>query len=230
MKIGLITAMEEELDIILRELTNVKKEVVSRNTIYKGYLGDKEIVAVVCGIGKVNAAVSTQILIREYNITSVINVGVAGALRDDIKIGNIVIGDNLVQHDVDATIFGDKHGQVPRLNTFDFKADKNLVDLAKRVSEDNVENKTYVGRIVTGDQFLTSKEKVDWLVKEFGALAADMESGSIAQTCYLNNIPFLIIRTISDRGDDTSHIDYENFKEKAIENYLNLIKTLLQRI
>lgn len=230
MKIGVITAMEEELEVLLKELTDVEKEVVSRNTIYKGRMGNKEVVASVCGIGKVNAAISTQTLIREYGIDSVVHVGVAGSLKEDIGIGNIVIADNVVQYDVDATIFGDRLGQVPRLDTFDFKCDKNLVDLAKSVSEENVENKTFVGRIVTGDQFLTSKEKVDSLVKEFDALAADMESASIAQTCYLNDIPFVVIRTISDNGDDTSHTDYENYKDKAIENYLNLIKKLLHEI
>ncbi|KMT21025.1 5'-methylthioadenosine/adenosylhomocysteine nucleosidase [Clostridium cylindrosporum] len=230
MSIGIITAMEEELAIILKELTDVTKEVVSRNEIYRGKLGNKEVVATVCGIGKVHAAVSTQTLIREFKAEAIINVGVAGGLRDEIGFGNIVIGDSLVQHDVDTTVFGDRHGQIPRLDTFDFKADKNLVELAKKAAEENPENKTFVGRIVTGDQFLTSKEKVEWLVKEFDALAGDMESASIAHTCYLNDTPFLIIRTISDKGDDSSHEDYETNKDKAIENYLELIKKLLQRV
>lgn len=230
MSIGIITAMEEELAVVLKELKNVEKNTISRNTIYRGYLGEKEVVALVCGIGKVNASVATQILIREYNVDLVINAGVAGGLREYMDMGSIVIGDSLVQYDVDATAFGDKQGQIPRMDTFDFKADEGLINLAKSIADENENIKGFVGRIVTGDQFLTSQEKVNWLVEEFDALAVDMESASIAHTCYLNETPFLIIRTISDKGDDSSHADYEENKQNAIDNYLNLIKKLVERV
>lgn len=230
MRIGIITAMEEELAVVLKELKNIEKNIISKNTIYKGYLGEKEVVALVCGIGKVNSSIATQILIREYNVDLVINAGVAGGLREDMDMGSIVIGDSLVQYDVDATAFGDKYGQIPRMDTFDFKADEKLINLAKSIADENENIKAFVGRIVTGDQFLTSQEKVNWLVEEFDGFAVDMESASIAHTCYLNETPFLIIRTISDKGDDSSHADYEENKQNAIDNYLNLIKKLVERV
>jgi len=135
MNIGIIGAMKEELDVILSEIIIEKEEFKAGMNFKKGKFGDNQIVLVVSGIGKVNAAICTQILIDDFKVKSIINVGVAGGLGENIKPGDIVIAENLVQHDMDTTFFGDRIGQIPRLNTFDFKCDLNLVEKAKLACE-----------------------------------------------------------------------------------------------
>lgn len=230
MSIGIIVAMEEELEIILEIMEKEKTETRANMKFHKGKIEGKEIIAVICGIGKVNSAVCTQILISEFNATQIINVGIAGGIGKDIVPGDVVIGDSLVQHDVDATAFGDVVGQIPRLDTFDFKADESLVELAKKSTEKSVNHKSYVGRIVTGDQFVADINKIKWLSNEFNALACEMEGASIAQTCYLNNIPFVVIRSISDNANTGAHMDFEKFKYLAVKNSSNIIKNMICNI
>ncbi|MEQ8199151.1 MAG: 5'-methylthioadenosine/adenosylhomocysteine nucleosidase, partial [Clostridiaceae bacterium] len=167
MIIGIIAAMSEELELLLKDMEVTSKEEKAKMTFYKGKLWEKEVVAVVCGIGKVNAAVCTQILISEYNVHKIINVGVAGGIGEDICPGDVVIADNLVEHDMDTTAFGDPHGQIPRLDTFDFKCDKELVALAEEACREASDIKSFKGRIVTGDQFIASVDKIKWLSSQF---------------------------------------------------------------
>ncbi|AFS78541.1 bifunctional 5'-methylthioadenosine/S-adenosylhomocysteine nucleosidase MtnN [Gottschalkia acidurici 9a] len=230
MSIGIIVAMNEELEVILREMQKEKTEVRANMEFHVGDLLGKKIVAVVCGIGKVNSAICTQVLISEYGVSKIVNIGIAGGIGKDIVPGDIVIGDSLVQHDMDATAFGDKVGQIPRLDTFDFKSDKLLVDLAKGVCESITEHKSYIGRIATGDQFVADVEKIKWLSEEFNALACEMEGGSIAHTCYLNNIPFIVIRSISDNANTGAHMDFEKFKYIAVENSSNILKNMISNM
>lgn len=230
MNIGIIVAMEEELEIILKTMKKDKTEVRANMEFHTGTIEGKKIIAVICGIGKVNSAVCTQILISEFEVDKVINVGIAGGIGVDIVPGDIVIGESLVQHDMDATAFGDAVGQVPRLNTFDFKADSNLVKLAKEASEKSTSHKTYVGRIVTGDQFVADIDKIKWLSDTFDALACEMEGASIAHTCYLNSVPFVVIRSISDNANTGAHMDFEKFKYLAVENSSQILKDMICNI
>ena len=230
MSIGIIVAMNEELEVILREMQKEKTEARANMEFHVGELLGKKIVAVVCGIGKVNSAICTQVLISEYGVSKIVNIGIAGGIGKDIIPGDIVIGDSLVQHDMDATAFGDKVGQIPRLDTFDFKSDKLLVDLAKEVCESITEHKSYIGRIATGDQFVADVDKIKWLSEEFDALACEMEGGSIAHTCYLNNIPFIVIRSISDNANTGAHMDFEKFKYIAVENSSNILKNMISNM
>ena len=230
MSLGIIVAMEEELEIILKEMKKDKSEVRANMEFHTGDISGKKVVAVICGIGKVNSAICTQILISEYDVKQVVNVGIAGGIGKDIVPGDIVIGDSLVQHDMDATAFGDVVGQIPRLDTFDFKADKTLVKLAKDASEKLKSHNTYVGRIVTGDQFVADLDKIKWLSDEFIALACEMEGASIAHTCYLNNIPFVVIRSISDNANTGAHMDFEKFKYLAVENSSQILKDMIINI
>ena len=158
--IGIIGAMNEELEVLLKDMKNQKE--VKRNdlTFYEGDLWGQHVVAVVSGVGKVNAASCTQILASEFKAKSLINIGVAGGVSKDIYPGDIVIGDTYVQHDVDASVFGDKIGQIPRMDVYDFKADEKLLNLAKEAVKNVPEVKTYVGRIVSGDQFIADSNKV----------------------------------------------------------------------
>lgn len=230
MKLGIIGAMSEELEILLNDMDLKNKETKANMTFHEGILWGKNVVAVVCGIGKVNAAVCTQILISEYKVDTVINVGVAGGIGKDIYPGDVVIADSLVQHDMDTTAFGDPHGQIPRLDTFDFKCNESLVNLAKEVCNNSNEIKSFVGRIVTGDQFVASLEKIQWLSKEFNGLACEMEGGSIAHVCYLNNIPFVVIRSISDNANNGAHMDFAEFTSIGVKNSTTILKAMVEKL
>lgn len=230
MVIGIISAMSEELELLLNDMEIEEKTHKANMTFHKGKVWGKDVVAVVSGIGKVNAAVCTQILISEYKVNSVINVGVAGGIGKDIYPGDVVVAENLVQHDMDTTVFGDAHGQIPRLDTFDFTCDKELVRLAKLACDEIKEINTFSGRIVSGDQFIASVDKIKWLESEFGAAACEMEGASIAHVCYLNSIPFVIIRSISDNANNGAHMDYEKFIPIGVKNSTIILKAMIEKI
>ena len=230
MVLGIISAMSEELELLLKDM-NIQDEIKKANmTFYKGNLDNKEIIAVVCGIGKVNAAVCAQILISEFNVDSIINVGVAGGIGKNIYPGDLVVGTNLVHHDMDTTVFGDAHGQVPRMDVFDFKCDDKLVSAATAACDEIKEINTFQGRIISGDQFISSVDKIQWFEKEFDALACEMEGASIAHVCYLNNTPCVVIRSISDNANNGAHMDYEKFVPIAVRNSTIILKSMLQKL
>lgn len=230
MILGIIGAMSEELEILLKDMDLEDVQVKAKMKFHKGKLWGKDVVAVVCGIGKVNAAVCTQILASEYNVSSVINVGVAGGIGKDIYPGDVVIAENLVQYDMDTTAFGDPVGQIPRMDTFDFKCDNKLVEAAKAACAEATEFKTFSGRIVSGDMFVASIDKIKWLEAEFGALACEMEGASIAHVCYLNNIPFVVIRSISDNANNGAHMDFEKFTPIGVKNSTFILKAMINKL
>jgi len=230
MRIGIIGAMQEEVAILKKEMTVEKTVSKARMDFFKGQLLNKEIVIVTSGIGKVNAAVCTQILINDFDVDCVINVGIAGGLHKTIYPGDIVVAENLVQHDMDTTYFGDTLGQVPRLDTFDFKCDENLVNVAKASCNKVEKINTFSGRIVSGDQFIDKAEKLQALHTEFEAFACEMEGASIGQVCYLNNLPFVVIRSISDNAINGAHMDYEKFSDLAIKNSVYILRDMLQTL
>jgi adenosylhomocysteine nucleosidase len=230
MIIGIIAAMNEELEILLKDMHVQSTEEKAKMTFNKGSLWGKEVIAVVCGVGKVNAAICTQILASEYKVDKVINVGVAGGIGKDIYPGDVVIANNLVEHDMDTTAFGDKHGQIPRLDTFDFKCDEKLVKLALEACDESKDIKTFLGRIVTGDQFVANIEKIQWLSSEFEAFACEMEGGSIAHTCYLNSIPFVVIRSISDNANNGAHMDFEKFVPIGVKNSTTILEKMIKKM
>lgn len=230
MVIGIIGAMDEELEILLKEMKLEETKVKANMRFNLGKLYDKNLVVVRSGIGKVNAAVCTQILIDDFGVDKVINVGIAGGIGKDVYPGDVVVANNLVQHDMDTTAFGDEIGQIPRLDAYDFKCDKELVDKAKVACDNIKEHKSFIGRIVTGDQFVCDTERIKWLNEKFEALACEMEGGSIAQVCYLNNIPFVVIRSISDNANNGAHMDYEKFAPIAIKNSTEILKSMIANI
>ena len=230
MRIGIIGAMHEEVQILKNEMSLESKVTKARMEFYSGKLLGKDIVIVTSGIGKVNAAVCTQILITDFDVDCVINVGIAGGLHEGIYPGDIVVARNLVQHDMDTTFFGDPAGQIPRLETFDFKCDEKLVQVATDACE-HVENiNVFHGRIVSGDQFVSDAEKLNALHRGFDAYACEMEGASIGQVCYLNDVPFVVIRSISDNAINGSHMDYETFSQMAIENSVKILKDMLSAL
>lgn len=231
MKIGIIGAMDEEIKILKDKMEIDKVTEKAKMEFCEGKLNGKDIVLVRCGIGKVNAAICTQILITYFNVDCIINTGVAGAIHDSLNIGDIVISTDVVQHDVDATGFGYELGEIPRLDVYKFKADERLIDIAKKVAvEELVGHKLYEGRILSGDVFVASPEKKDKLWKNFKGYCVEMESAAIGQTCYLNNIPFVIFRAISDKADGSAHVNFNEFVIESAKNSAEIVQRIISLI
>jgi adenosylhomocysteine nucleosidase len=229
--IGIIGAMDEEVEQIVAAMEVQKEETKAQMTFKAGKLGGKDVVIVRSGIGKVNAAVCTQILADDFNVDYVINTGIAGSLKAEIDIADVVISDDVLHHDMDATGFGYEPGQIPRMDTFSFHADTRLVELAKEACEKAVPQiGVHIGRVVSGDQFISDKASKERISSNFAGYCTEMEGAAIAQAAYLNNIPFVIIRAISDKADDSATMDYPEFEKQAIENSVLLLKELVSRI
>lgn len=228
--LGIIGAMSQEVENIKNELQDVRVERIAGMDFYKGKLKNKAVVVVRSGIGKVNAALCSQILAQHYHAEGIINTGIAGSLRNEINIGDIVISSDAVQHDMDATGFGYPVGQIPQMDIFAFPTDERLRQLAKDCCRDvNPDIETFTGRILSGDQFISDKAKKQWLTETFDGFCTEMEGAAIAQAAYLNNIPCLIIRAISDKADDSANMDYEEFEMAAIRHSVNLLLAMVEK-
>ncbi len=228
-KLGIIGAMEEEVNQLKEKMTEVQIKSKAAMDFYSGRLNNREVVIVRSGIGKVNAAICTQILVDEFNIDIVVNTGIAGSLKNEINIGDMVISTDALQHDIDATGFGYEYGVIPRMETSIFKADKELTDKAVHIcSQVNPDISVFPGRIVSGDQFIDNKDKKAWLARQFAGYCTEMEGAAIAQTAYLNHIPFLIVRAISDKADNSAHMDYDKFEAAAIARTVRFITALIE--
>jgi len=230
-KTGIIGAMEEEVNILKRLMQDVTIKKVASMEFCEGTIKGKQVVVVRCGIGKVNAAVCTQVLADLYHVDAVINTGVAGSLVNKIDIADIVLSTDTLQHDMDASGFGYELGVIPRMESSIFKADIRLITIAKDICEAEIpEVKVHTGRIVSGDQFISDNSKKEWLVKTFDGYCTEMEGAAIAQTAYLNQIPFLIIRAISDKADHSAEMTYSIFEELAIKNTVKLLLGLIEKL
>jgi len=231
MKLGIIGAMAEEVAQLKEIMRQPEVTQIAGMDFYKGLIHNKEAVVVRSGVGKVNAAVCTQILVDHFAVEAIVNTGIAGSLSNAINIGDIVLATDLVQHDVEATTFGYQVGQIPQMKTFAFEADE---DLRKKVLEycGQVlpEVRVHCGRIVSGDQFISDKKKKQWLAETFQGCCTEMEGAAIAQAAYLNQIPRLMIRSISDKADDSAQMDYKEFEKLAIRNSVVLTRTLIERL
>lgn len=226
--LGIIGAMDEEVSKLKEHMENVEIKSKASMDFYKGTMSGKDVVVVRSGIGKVNAGICTQILVDEYDVDAVINTGIAGSLNADIDIGDIVLSTDTLQHDMDATGFGYEPGVIPRMETSTFAADKKLRQVAKECCERvNPDIHVFEGRVVSGDQFISDKETKNRIVKQFQGYCTEMEGAAIAQAAYLNGIPFLIIRAISDKADDSATEDYPTFEAKAIAHSVNLVREMV---
>lgn len=227
--LGIIGAMEEEVTALKESMTVQKQVKKAAMEFLQGTLGGKPVVVVRSGIGKVNAAICTQILVDEFGVDAIVNTGIAGSLKNEINIGDIVLSTDALQHDMDATGFGYDYGVIPRMETSIFEADKKLVDLAKECCERvNPDISVFTGRVVSGDQFISDKAKKDWISGQFQGYCTEMEGAAIAQTAYLNQVPFLIVRAISDKADNSAEMDYAEFEKKAIEHSVNLMTEMVK--
>ena len=229
--IGIIGAMEDEVAQLKKNMEIEETTEVASLSFCRGKLSGREVVVVRSGIGKVNAAICTQILVDQFHVDVIINTGIAGSLDAEIDIGDIVISTDAVEHDMDASIFGDPIGQIPQMDTFSFPADESLVKLAKEVNEKaNPDVHTWIGRVVSGDQFVSYGEKKEQLIRVFDAKCTEMEGAAIAHAAYLNKISCVIIRAISDKADNSAVVDYPAFEAAAIRHSVRLIEALVPEI
>ena len=229
--LGIIGAMDEEVAKIKEHMEQVEERTIACMDFLKGTVKGHPVVVVRSGIGKVNAAICTQILADVYDVDAVINTGIAGSLNADINIGDIVLSTDALEHDMDAVAFGYPVGQIPRMDTLSFTADEKLRKVAKETCERvNSDVSVFEGRVVSGDQFISDKAKKEWLVENFAGYCTEMEGAAIAHAAYLNGIPFLIIRAISDKADDSASVDYPAFEAKAIEHSVRLLLALCEAL
>ena len=226
--IGIIGAMDQEIKAYLNLAQNIK-EIVWHNIIfYRATLCNKEVCIVKSGVGKVLSATICQKMIDEFLPSTIIFTGVAGALNSTYNIGDIIISTDLMQHDMDATLLGCKHGQVPYSDYHIFRADGNLIDISKTIKVDG--HNIHFGRILTGDTFVSSQDsKRKFFIDELKGDAVEMEGAAIAQVCTLNKIPYVVVRTISDKADGEACENFEAFLPQVADNSSKVVSQLLQK-
>lgn len=225
MTIGIIAAMQIELDGLKAAMEDTKTETVSGMEFVRGTIGENTVVAVVCGIGKVFAAMCAQTLILRYAPDAVINIGVAGAVGPGLRVLDVVIADKVCQHDMDTSAIGDPVGLVSGVNEIYFPADPGLVNGLGRAAE-ACGVKHVTGTVASGDQFLHDGGKKQWIHNTFGAVAGEMEGGSVGQVCYVNAVPFAVLRCISD--GDGGGMEYSEFAPKAAAQSIRVVLEFLK--
>lgn len=228
-KVGIVLAMNEELNAIRKYLQDEKKTSIFNLDFYDGYIANTNCVLVECGVGKVNAARTTQILIDNLKVDVIINIGVAGGVTNELKIGDIVIGNKLVQHDFDITSFGHEKGFISGVGKY-IPSDAKLVSLVKEVIQhDTFKNINILeGVIASGDIFCTDSKMANKIHHKFDALCVEMEGASIAQVCYLCKVPFIVLRSISDTPNGNNEIDFNQFLEESSTIIAKLLLKVLE--
>ena len=228
--IGIIAAMDKEIDELKAMMDQDTLEIkeISSMHFYKGTLADRQVVLVRSGIGKVNAGTAAEVLCTIYNCRAVINTGIAGSLDADINIGDIVLSVDALEHDMDVTGFGFERGVIPYQEASIYKADEKLREVAKKTClKVNPDINVFEGRVVSGDQFISNSDKKDDLINTFKGICTEMEGAAIAHVAWMNKTPFLIIRAISDKADNSAEMDYEEFQKHAIAHSVKLVVGIL---
>ena len=227
LRIGVIGPTEREIMPFIDKITDRKQSEHAMLKFYSGVYEGVEVVSVFCEVCKVNAAIATQLLISKFEVTHIILTGVAGALSKELEIGDTVISSEVAYHDVASGILTEYH---PWMEDIYFKADIKLLRLCENVANSiSNSSRCYTGRIITGEAFITEKERKS-LIEKFNPLCVDMESASVAHTCYANNIPFIIIRSMSDKADENGSEAFESNMEIAALNSIKLVEVLIQRL
>lgn len=227
-KIGIIFAMDEELQELLKYLEVKNEYLIFDLKFYEGYIDNIECVLVESGVGKVNAARCCQILIDNMKVDYIFNIGVAGGISNKLNVLDIVIGEKLVQHDFDITAFNHEKGYIPNIGVF-IESDQYLINVAKSCIAKSKSN-ILTGTIASGDIFCTEKQMSEKIQKKFDALCVEMEGASIAQVCYLSHVPFLIIRSISDTPNNNNVITYEEFLKSSSKAVAKFLKEILLNV
>ena len=226
MKLGIIGAMDVEVATLKEKMEDVVVCTHAGSEYCEGTLEGCPAVVVQCGVGKVNAAICAQILINLYGITHIVNTGIAGSLCADLDIGDLVISRDAIHHDFDLRFWDRPIGQVPGMDVTAFPADAALMEQAFAAAEAENPGHTKIGRVASGDQFICSKQQKQTIIANTAALCAEMEGASIAHTAYRNGIPFVIVRAISDKADDSADMDYPTFEAIAAHRCANVTSRL----
>lgn len=229
-KLGIIGAMRQEVETLVETLESVTQSVHAGSTYYEGKLEGLDAVVVQCGVGKVNSAICAQILCDCFGVSHLVNTGIAGSLCADLDIGDLVVSRDAQYHDFDCGSFGYPIGKVPGMDVIAFPADEDMIQYAFAAAEAVNPGHTRIGRVASGDQFVCSKELKNKIIANTQGLCTEMEGASIAQTAYRNGVPFVILRAISDKADDSAEMDYPTFERiaahRCAEVTMNLAKQL----
>ena len=228
MKIGIIGAMTVEIATLKEKMTGLTASYRTGMEFYEGELEGVSVVVVQCGVGKVNAAMCTQILCDCFDVTHVVNTGVAGSLCAELDIGDLVISRDAMYHDFDCHVINPNYcvGQVPGMSVLAYPADQILMDAAFASAEEQNPGHNRMGRVASGDQFICNKEQKDYIIHHTGALCTEMEGAAIAHTAWRNGVPFVVIRAISDKADDSAEMDYPTFEAIAARRCAAVTATL----
>ena len=230
-RIGIIGAMDVEVTSLKEAADITGTTKIAEMEFCEGTLGGKNVVIVKCGMGKVNAGICAHTLINDYGCTKIINTGVAGSLDNQIDIGDIVVSVDAVQHDYDVEAIGFQKGEIPYTGLFAFPADEALRAAAvTAVQESAPYIHVHEGRICSGDQFISTKEQKETIIHNFGGMCCEMEGAAIAQTCYLNNTPFVVIRAISDKPDETEIVEYQTFEAEAAARCAKIVQYMIEHL
>jgi len=227
--IGIIAAMDSEVRDVKLAMAEGIEIYHGGMTFFKGKLHQKEVVAVKSGVGKVNAAMCTQILIDVFKVNTIIHVGVAGAVHPDLEIGDIVISEDSCQYDMDARAFGHPRGEIPNMDITFFKADPVLIKLAVAAAEE-LGASYRVGRVMTADLGVDSNQLKEELREEFGGLCVEMEGAAVGQVAMLNQVPYLVIRSMSDKADSDLTNDYKANLEASIKNGVAIVLSMVSGV
>jgi adenosylhomocysteine nucleosidase len=224
--------MEMEVDALIAAMNKERTVKKAGMDFYEGTLDNVQVVVVQSGIGKVNAAVCVQILADIFRVDGILNTGAAGSLNDELNIGDILISRDAIQHDVDGTVFGYAPGEVPQLGVAAFRADPDMMAQAMEAfgHMQLSGRKALIGRVLSGDQFIDQTEVKKRLINQFAGDCVEMEGAAVAQSAYLNGIPFVILRAISDKADGSDFMDYPVFEKEAAAFCATLVKAFLKNM
>ena len=230
MKLGIIGAMTVEIETLKEHLSDMVTTQRTGMEFYEGTLEGLPVVIVQCGVGKVNAAMCAQILCDCFGITHLVNTGIAGSLSAELDIGDLVISQDAMYHDFDCVNFGYEYGRIPGMDTSSFPADETLIRYAQTAAEAVNPGHTIIGRVATGDQFVAEKALKQKIIDLTHGLCTEMEGAAIAQTAYRNQVPYVILRAISDKADDSAEMDYPTFERLAAHRCAEITRSLARQI
>ncbi|WP_027090992.1 5'-methylthioadenosine/adenosylhomocysteine nucleosidase [Cohnella thermotolerans] len=228
--IGIIGAMQEEIDLLLGSLQDAVEMNRSGIRFHTGTLHGHQVVICKCGVGKVNAAVYTQVLIDRFGVSKVIFTGVAGALDPELDIGDVVISTSCLQHDVDVTALGFPKGVIPYQDKSEWPADEALVQLAATAGEKAAPGRVKKGKVLSGDQFIADRDVVRRLRETFEGACTEMEGAAVAQACAMNGVPYVVIRSMSDKADGSASVNFAEFTVEASNRSFAIVSEMLRQL
>ena len=229
-KLGVIGAMAIEVEALKAKMTETKQTQKAGMEFFEGVLEGLPVVLVVCGVGKVNAAMCVQVLCDCFNVTHIVNTGVAGSLNAELDIGDFVVSTEAMHHDFDCSCLGYAVGQVPGLQTHAFSADDELVNMAYNAAQSVHKDHVRKGIVASGDQFVSAKMQKEKIIENTKAICTEMEGAAIAHCAWRNGVPFVVIRAISDKADDSAQMDYPTFEAIAAKRCADVTLRLAREL